>query len=161
MPNQKINNMSRYELLNELRGHLHSGAFLLSDDEAVAIVFPLSMDQRLLKMKEIAAINPLNADAAHALAELQIVMKGIQYVRNNVVHAIIVTDQAGNHTFHLRSKRRSLTMEQIFSVEELTNYAGHAVLSLRYALGHKQLAPYERHPLPDRPEIPEFLRVNS
>jgi hypothetical protein len=60
--------------------------------------------------------------------------------------------------FHLRSKKRTLTKAQIFSAEELTNYAAHAVYSLRYALGSKELSPGERYALPDRPEIPEFLR---
>jgi hypothetical protein len=84
-------------------------------------------------------------------------MKGIQFVRNNVIHAIVLDDLDEGHVFHLRSKRRSLTKAEIFSAEELTNYAAHAAISLRYALGLKDV-PGARRPLPDRPDIPKFLR---
>jgi hypothetical protein len=83
-------------------------------------------------------------------------MKGIQMVRNNVIHAVIM-DGKTDQLFESRSKQRSLTKTQIFETEELTNYAGHAALLLRNELGDKDPigAP---PPLPARPSIPQFLR---
>jgi len=131
----------------------------LSDEEAIVAIFPLSTHQRLDHMKKIAKLNGLPADAQTALDELRVVMTGIQYVRNNnVVHAIIVDDETEGRVFHLRSKRTFTHEGRGFATAEWTNYAAHAVLSLRYALGLKGADPGARHPLPDRPEVPEFLR---
>lgn len=155
---QKLGQMSlRWSHIEHVIGNCLRVILRLSMPEATAIVFPLSLDRRLDKIKELSAITPLNDEADAAFRELYYVMKCVNYVRNNVVHAILVDDPDQGHVFHLRSKDRSIAKEQIFSVEELTNYAAHAVLSLRFALGMKG-APGERHPLPDRPEIPEFLR---
>jgi hypothetical protein len=129
----------------------------LSEDEAATKVFRLPLDQRLKKMsKLLAELKPLNPEAKAAFDELKPVMDGIRYVRNNVAHAIVGEDDSG-HVFLLRSKKRSLTKAEIFSAEELTNYAAHLVLALRYALGVEN-DPSRRWPMPDRPEIPEFLR---
>ena len=78
------------------------------------------------------------------------------YVRNNVVHAIAIKNETGDYDLHLRSGNRTLTKDQVFSTEELTNYLAHAVYSLRYAIGVAN-APGMRHTLPDRPPIPDFL----
>jgi hypothetical protein len=111
-------------------------------------------------MKKLAKIVPLSPRAKASFDELMLVMPGIQYVRNNVVHAIVSIGEIGDdHVFELRSKTRSLTKKQIFSAEELTNYAARAVVSLRYALGPKDGQPAELFPLPDRPEIPKFLQA--
>ena len=129
----------------------------LSEEEAVIIVFPMSLDQRLNRMRELAEINTLKHNAKAALDELCVIMKGIQFVRNNVIHAIVAEDDKDGHVFHLRSKMRSLTKAEVFSVEELTNYAGHVVLALRYALGFKDDHGHN-YTTPDRPEIPTFLQ---
>jgi hypothetical protein len=129
----------------------------LSDSEAKLVVFPWSMDQRLSRLKELSEVVSISGEAKVALNELVAVGKGVQYVRNNVVHAIVSKQENGDHIFHLRSKQRSLTKEQVFSSEELTNYFAHAALSLRYALGLKG-APGQRHLLPSRPAIPKFLQ---
>src|SRR5450759_2479560 len=128
----------------------------LTPDEAVTMVFSLSSDSRLRCIRELNEINPLVAEANHFFRELDAVMKGIQSVRNNVVHAVLFwTDSA--QQFHLRSKLRTYSKDQIFQTEELTNYAAHAVLNLRYVLGKQDHDPDEiPPPLPERPEIPEF-----
>jgi hypothetical protein len=105
----------------------------------------------------LSEIQELNKETKIALCEILDLSDAIQLVRNNVVHAIVVRDDTHGHVFDLRSKRRTLTKAEIFSAEELTNYFAHAVLALRYALGNKDGAPV-RYTLPDRPEIPEFLR---
>jgi hypothetical protein len=128
----------------------------LNEDEAIVVVFPMSLDQRFRHLKELAKLNTLNAEATAALNALTGIIKGIQYVRNGVVHAIAIPDPREGHVFHLRSKQRTLTKAQIFSTEELTNYAAHAAYALRCALGVKD-TPDARHTLPERPAIPEFI----
>lgn len=87
-------------------------------------------------------------------------MRGIQPVRNNVVHSILLWTDGGYTGFHLRSKGRTLTKEQVFATEELTNYAAIAVLNFRYALGEKEHADEVPPPLPARPNIPDFLQTS-
>jgi hypothetical protein len=82
-------------------------------------------------------------------------MKGLQQVRNNVIHAVLFWNDSAQH-FHLRSKSRTYTKEQIFEAEELTNYAGHAVLHLRYAL-RKDDYDLGEIPAPLPEPAPEFL----
>jgi hypothetical protein len=132
----------------------------LTDEEAIVAVFPLSLEQRINKIEKLARINPLNEQAKAAFNEFKAVRKAIQYVRNNVIHAIIIRGEGAGQPdmFHLRSHGRSLTKEQVFSAEELTNYAGHAALAFRYALGDKDHPLGLSYTLPERPEIPEFLR---
>jgi hypothetical protein len=129
-----------------------------TEQEAIVTIFSLSTQHRLEHMKKLVTVSPLNSDAQAAFDELLAIMKGIQFVRNGVVHAILLDDETEGHVFHLRSKERNLTKAEVFATEELTNYAGHAVKSLRYALGLKGSDPSTRHPLPDRPDVPEFLR---
>jgi hypothetical protein len=155
---QKIGQLSlRWSHIEHIVGNCLKTMLRLTDEEAIIAVFPLNVDQRLTKIKQLAELSPLAVDAQAALDELMPAMKALQVVRNNVVHAVIVEDNDDGHLFHLRSKERSLTKAQVFSAEELTNYAAHAALSLRFALGLKGERG-ARHPLPERPEIPEFLR---
>lgn len=155
---QKLGQLSlRWSHTEHIIGNCLKVMLRLTDEEAVAMIFPLPVERRLDKIKELSALTPLNSDAQAAFDELRDVMRGIQYVRNNVIHAIVINHPDHGQLFHLRSKGRSLRKAQIFSCEELTNYAAHAALSLRYALGLKG-SPGERFPLPDRPEIPEVLR---
>jgi hypothetical protein len=129
----------------------------LSDEEAVVVVFPLGLEQRINRIRELSQINPLIPHAQAAFEELRVVMKGIQYVRNSVVHSIVVADDEEGHVFHLRSKMRTLTKAQVFSIEEWTNYAAHLAQALRYALGFKNQPEPMLYTWPDRPTIPEFL----
>jgi hypothetical protein len=156
---QKIGQLSlKWSQTEHVIGNCLKVMLRLTDEEAIAMVFPLSLDMRLARIEALSEINPLNADARAAFDELKLVMKGIQYVRNSVAHAVVIEDTKEGHVFHLRSKDRTLTKAEIFSIEELTNYAAHAVLSLRYALGFKGVEG-SRHTLPERPEIPPFLRT--
>jgi hypothetical protein len=147
----------RWSHIDHILGNCLKVLLRLTDEEAVVMVFPLSLEHRLTRIKELSEINPLLAKAPSAFDELAPIMRGLQVVRNNVIHSI-VSEKDGKHVFHLRSKMRSFTKAEIFSTEELTNYAAHCVLALRYALGFKDGAPHD-YALPDRPEIPEFLRT--
>ena len=116
----------------------------LTEEEAIAMIFPLPLQRRIEKIGELAESSPLNAEAAAAYHELAYVIKCINYVRNSVVHSILVDDPEKGHLFHLRSKKRSIAKAHVFATEELTNYAAHTVLSLRCALGggrHPRRAP--------------------
>jgi len=112
---QKIGVLSlRWSHIDHVIGNCLKVMLRLSDEEAIVAIFPLSTHQRLDHMKKVAKLNGLPADAQTALDELRVVMTGIQYVRNNVVHAIIVDDETEGHVFHLRSKERSLTKAEVF-----------------------------------------------
>lgn len=156
---QKIGELSlRWSHIDHTVGNCLRVMLRIAPQEAVPMIFGLSLEQRMHRIRDLKAINPMPAKAETAFTELDIVLKGLQAVRNNVIHAILYwrdTDTA----FHLRSKLRTFTKEQVFETEELTNYAAIAVLNLRYELGHKQHYPDEiPPPLPGRPDIPEFLR---
>ena len=96
--------------------------------------------------------------AQKAFDELRPVLKGIQYVRNNVVHSIVGEDEPMATYSTSGRKKRSLTKAEVFSAEEITNYAGHLVIALRYGLGFKDGLPPTEYTCPDRPVIPDFLK---
>jgi hypothetical protein len=85
-------------------------------------------------------------------------MKGLQAVRNNVSHAVIMyAVRTGDPIFELRSHSLGYTKAEVFETEELTNYTAHAAWVLRHELGDKDPA-NAPSPLPGRPPIPGFLR---
>jgi len=120
------------------------------------MVLPLNAEGRLNKVWELREIAPLNEDGQRILIELRSIMRGLQLVRNNVIHAFVREDANGGAAFYLRSKNRALTREQVFSSEELTNYAGHLAWALWCAVGREGSS--HSYSLPERPDIPEFLR---
>ncbi len=127
----------------------------LTDDEAQIAVFPLGLERRLSHMQALAEIPDAKWEQAvrDDLEELVKVMDALRFVRNNVIHAICVSDENGDTAFHLRSKK-----SQALSVEELTNYAARLALNFRFALGFKSLVFFGTEPLPERPQIPDFLK---
>jgi hypothetical protein len=130
----------------------------LSEDEGQVIVFQLDSKVRLDRIRKLQKLSPLpTEEARHAFAELDLMMKGLSPVRNNVAHAVMKDDATADQIFESRRTTRRYTKAQIFETEELTNYAAHAALVLRDELGEKDPlgAP---GPLPNRPEIPGFLR---
>jgi hypothetical protein len=129
----------------------------LSNEEARVVVFSLGLENRLTRMSELSEVTPISVDSQRYLEELRAIMRGIQYVRNNVIHAIVEPTDDASHKFRLHSKDRELSKQQVFSVDELTNYAAHVVYALRFSLGFKDGSTLS-YTLPDRPEIPEFLR---
>jgi hypothetical protein len=129
---QKIGQLSlRWSHTEHIIGSCLKIMLRLSDEEAIVVVFPLTLELRLQRMNELSAINPLPPEAQKAFDELKLIMPGIQYVRNSIVHAIMMPDEREGQVFHLRSKRRSLTKAQVFACEDLTNYAAHIALNLR------------------------------
>jgi hypothetical protein len=149
----------RWSHIEHILGNCLKVLLRSTDEEAIIMVFPLSADQRAEKIKQLSELQPLPEHAQRAFEELRPVLKDIQYVRNNVVHSIVGEDETDGHVFHLRSKNRSLTKAQVFGTEELTNYAGHLVIALRYGLGFKDGNPPMEYTCPARPEIPDFLKT--
>lgn len=153
---QKIGRLSlRWSHIEHVAGNCLKTMLRLTYQEATVVVFPMSLEQRVNRMTELSEITPLPEEARFPFSEFKILFKGIQYIRNNVIHAIVGGD--GWDHFHLRSKNRTLSKAEIFGSEEITNYTAHVVITLRYALGPKE-GPWRPPALPDRPEIPEFLR---
>ena len=131
----------------------------LSDDEARVVVFPLTTETRLNRMRALQKLKPLPTEAAkQAFHELDMMMKGLQAVRNNVAHAVIMpANGTDDLKFELRSRSRGFTKAEVFETEELTNYAAHAAWVLRHELG--DIDPVSTPgPLPGRPPIPGFLQ---
>jgi len=153
----KIGHLSvKWSHLEHIVGNCLKVILRLNDEEARIIVFPLSLDQRITRIGELAEIGSLSELSCRHFNELRALLRGIQYVRNNVIHAIVESADGG-HTFHLRSKNRTLTKEQILSVDDITNYTAHVVMALRYSLGFNDGTSHD-YALPGRPDIPEFLR---
>jgi hypothetical protein len=129
----------------------------LTDEEARIVVFPLGIEQRLTRMSELAKLGNITVRSQFLLDELRVLFRGIQYVRNNVIHAVVETAARGESNFYLHSKDRSLPKQQVFSIEEITNYAAHVVWALRLSLGFTDGSTLD-YALPYRPDIPEFLQ---
>jgi hypothetical protein len=154
---QKIGQLAvRWSHIDQVIGNCLKALLRLPDEEAMIIVFPLGAEARLDRIKQLVAKRIDQDKVAASLSELLPVMKGIQFVRNSVIHSIVIDDTTDGHIFHLRSKDRVVTKAQVFSAEELTNYAGHCVLALRFAIGGPNLG--NTYTMPERPPIPEFLR---
>lgn len=155
---QKVGELAmQWSSIEHVIGNCLKALLKLTDDEALILIFPLPVERLLNHLKELCAIRPIKDEARIALDELIDVMRGIQYVRNTVVHGIAVGLPPGEYAFRLHSKQREIAKDHIFATEELTAYAAHAALALRFALGFQE-NPDARHTLPGRPEIPEFLR---
>ena len=158
---QKIGQLSlRWSHIDHTLGNSLRVMLRLTPEEAVPVVFSLASDLRYHRIRELKDLNPLSPAADFAFRELDAVMRGLQPVRNNVVHAILYWSHSdGELALHLRSKNRTYTLDQIIETEELTNYAAIAVLNLRYRIQEDDHDPDEiPPPLPDRPAVPEFLR---
>ncbi|MFK0687966.1 hypothetical protein ACFX5Q_07145 [Mesorhizobium sp. IMUNJ 23033] len=158
---QKIGLLTlRWSLIDHTVGNCLRVLLRLTPAEAVPIVFRLGAAERRERIRELIAINPVSWEADFLFKEFDSVMRAIQPVRNSLVHSILFwTNDRKNTFFHLRSKDKDLTREEVFSTEDLTTYGLIAVSNLRYAVGPKDHDPDEiPPPLPERPEVPEFLR---
>jgi hypothetical protein len=107
------------------------------------MVFPLDLDLRTQRIEALRKLKALPSDADHAFNKAA--MEILRPVRNFVAHALVRDEARGDQVFEFRSKEKKLTKAQIFGTEELTNYAAHAALVLRYALGKKPLPARRLH----------------
>ncbi|PBB26127.1 MULTISPECIES: hypothetical protein [unclassified Mesorhizobium] len=158
---QKIGQLTlRWSLIEHTIGNCLRVLLRLTPAESVPMVFKLAARERRERIRELIAVNPVPPETEFLFKELDVVMQAIQPVRNNLVHSILLwTGDRKNLFFHLRSKDKNLTKEEVFATEDLTTYALLAVLNFRFAVGPKDHDPDEiPPPLPERPEVPEFLR---
>lgn len=128
----------------------------LDDDEGTAIVFPLPLETRLKYLSELKG--RISTGGQSVLKELSLIMKAIQPIRNTVAHAILINDTTDGTLFHLRSKDRTFTKEELFECEEITNYAAQLTICLRYELGFDRPREDSMPTLPQRPAIPKPVR---
>jgi hypothetical protein len=156
---QKIGLLSlRWSHIDHMIAQSLKALLRLTDEEAAVVVFPLSTDLRLTRIRELQRLKSLPTEAAKkAFSELDLMMKGIGAVRNSVIHAVILNHGKPEERFQLRSKNRDFTKSDIFETEEVTNYVAHAALLLRHELGDKDPG-YTPSALPNRPPIPKCLQ---
>lgn len=137
-------------------GYCLKAALKLDEDRAVKDVYPLSIEKRIHGL--IKTRSKLNDDAQMALDAFIEVKDYWQAIRNAVAHCILIHDTQSGTLFHLRSKARTFTKDDVFECKELTLYCANVVMSLRYAIGLTNNEDY-RKPLPaEKPFIPAALR---
>jgi hypothetical protein len=152
---QKLGEMSlTWSHTEHLVGNCLKVLLRLTNDEAIAMVFPLTLEQRVRRIKMLIDLDTANPDVKIAFEELKVFLPAMQLVRNNVVHATLDNDaSSGEILFRLKSKDKALTKTEIFSAEEISNYVCCVALSLWLALLNGPL----QRPLPGRPAIPSWL----
>jgi hypothetical protein len=98
----------------------------------------------------------MNGAAQEALDEFAIILPGLQAIRNQGVHGVIIADTKDRPLFHLRSKDRSFTKADLFACEEFTNYCARIAYAIRSALWLPADTD-RRPPLLERPALPKVL----
>jgi hypothetical protein len=110
------------------------------------------------RISEHIKLKPLEAYQATLFEELKPLIRAMQYIRNTVIHGVVIDLFADEEPFwHLRSKNRMVSKSQLFSCEDLINYTAHVSLAFRFSLGEKEGDQGRTYALPDRPPIPDFL----
>lgn len=126
-----------------------------TDEAAQRAVFSETAGRKIA-MLEDAMRTLAPGDARRAFEVLLPLWKGLKEARDNVAHGVATINEDRNVALHHRRKSRDAEIEEILSLEEVTNFVAHAALSLRYALGLKS-DPNLRHSLPAIPPIPDLL----
>ena len=133
-------------------GNSLKAALDFTDDEAIRLIFPLSLENRVRWLRGIKA--RLNGGAQMALNEFVLLLPALQAVKNQVIHGVIIPDVTEGPIFHLRSKDRTFTKDDLFACEEFTNYCARVAYCLRMSLFWGDGS---QTTLPDRPHIPRAL----
>jgi hypothetical protein len=129
----------------------------LDPKQATVIIFPLSLNDRMSRIEQLAKLQPLSPPSQLLLGELKPLIRAMQFLRNSTLHGIVI--DVGGHEepyFHLRSKDRNLSKAQLFGCEDLINYTAHVVTAFRLSLGEKEDWGHD-YTLPNRPPVPDFL----
>lgn len=132
----------------------------MEPEPATVMIFPLSLDQRMARITELASqpVPILNEYQKSLLGELRPLIKAMQYLRNTVLHGVVMNfgNDPEQTYFNLRSKSRNINRSELFSCEDLINYTAHVTQAFRLSLGDKQY-PGTDCELPHRPPVPDFL----
>ena len=148
---------SRWAHIEHTIGNCLRRVLNMSQEHAAIIIFPLSLELRMQRIWEAIKQSPLSPESTAFYEELRPLVKAMQYLRNTVLHGIVVGEEGEEQVFHLRSKDRNLAKAQLFGCENLINYAAHVVLAFRLSLGDEEGRRAQHYALPDRPPIPDFL----
>jgi hypothetical protein len=158
---QKIGQFAcRWALIEHTIGNYLRVMLEMGPEPATIMIFPLSLDLRMRRIRELAKQRFLTGYQLALLAELRPLIKAMQYLRNTTLHGVAVNlvDDPDQTYFNLQSKGRNLTRGELFSCEDLINYTAHVTQAFRLSLGDKTYEGHEGHTyeLPHRPHIPEF-----
>jgi len=129
-------------------------------EPATAMIFPLTLDQRMERISKLAEQRFLTGYQFALLAELKPLIRAMQFLRTTALHGVVMSlGDDDNIYFHLRSKGRNINITDLFSCEDLINYAAHVTQAFRLSLGDKTYEGHEGHTyaLPARPPVPDFL----
>lgn len=135
-------------------GNCLKAVLKFNDDEAIALIFPMSLDQRVRWLRNLTG--RMNKMAREALAESSLFLPGLQAVRNGGIHGVIINDTKEGPLFHLRSKDRTFSKQELFGCDEFTNYCARVAYCVRSALFLPADADASLT-LPERPAIPAVL----
>jgi hypothetical protein len=157
---QKIGEFAcRWSMIEHTMANCLRAALGMEPGEATIMIFPLSLDQRMQKLRELKSMNIFTPYQQALLAELKPLILAMQYIRNTVLHGTAMDlNFKDEMEWHLRSKGRVLKKSDLFACEDLINYTGHVSREFRMAMGDKLNAPWAPPAaLPCRPPIPPFL----
>src|SRR5262249_49951373 len=96
-------------------GNALKAVLKFDDDEAIALIFPLPLEQRVRWLRGLT--KRMNTAARIALDEFSRMLPGLQAIRNGGIHGVIINDTKDGPLFHLRSKDRTFTKNELFSCE--------------------------------------------
>lgn len=114
--------------------------------------------QRVRILADLMKTSPVTPEARKAFDAFLPIWRGLIGVRNHVAHGVTFWEPDGTADTKLQHRGRDEPIEKILAAESITNFAAHAVLSFRFALG-LEADPDIRHPLPRRPAIPPIVKT--
>ena len=99
---------SRWAHIEHTIGNCLRRVLNMSQEHAAIIIFPLSLELRMQRIGEAIKQSPLSPESTAFYEELRPLVKAMQYLRNTVLHGIVVGEEGEEQVFHLRSKDRNL-----------------------------------------------------
>ena len=81
----------------------------LDPKQATVIIFPLSLNDRMSRIEQLAKLQPLSSPSQLLLGELKPLIRAMQFLRNSTLHGIVI--DVGGHEepyFHLRLRLQPL-----------------------------------------------------
>lgn len=158
---QKIGQFAcRWSHIEHTMGNCLRRLLDLSPKQATSLIFPMTFDTKMNRIKALAKSPPLTSDQVSLFNELDGLVHAIRYIRNATLHGIVIALGQDEPYFHLRTKQTTLTKDDLFGCEDLINYTAHLSVAFRASLGDKDVDPEAPSTLPGRPPIPAFLPEN-
>jgi hypothetical protein len=96
--------MLRWSHMDHTIGNCLRRVLDMTPENATVLIFPLSLDMRIQRLRHFNEITPMSPDAQALFAELQPLVKAMQYIRNSAIHGIVIDMGDGEEPyFELRS----------------------------------------------------------